>query len=59
MTASTRRNLLLSVLAAVGLMGTMVLVPWANQFLSALDAQSGEEFARIRVHDGVGFDSGV
>jgi outer membrane protein assembly factor BamB len=33
--------------------GTMVLVPWANQFLSALDAQSGEEFARVRVHDGV------
>jgi outer membrane protein assembly factor BamB len=33
--------------------GTMVLVPWANQFLSALDAQNGEEFARVRVHDGV------
>jgi outer membrane protein assembly factor BamB len=38
---------------APAVVGTMVLVPWANQFLSALDAQSGEEFARVRVHDGV------
>jgi outer membrane protein assembly factor BamB len=33
--------------------GNMVLVPWSTQFVSAIDAQSGEEFARVRVHDGV------
>jgi hypothetical protein len=33
--------------------GNMVLVPWSTQFLSALDVQTGEEFARVRIHDGV------
>ena len=33
--------------------GTMVLVPWSNQFLSAIDVPSGNEFARVRVRDGV------
>lgn len=33
--------------------GSMVLVPWSNQFLSAIDVQSGDEFARVRVNDGV------
>lgn len=35
------------------IVGTMVLVPWSNQFVSAIDTQSGEEFARVRVKDGV------
>lgn len=33
--------------------GAMVLVPWANQYLSALDANDGNEFVRVRVNDGV------
>ncbi|MDH5674706.1 MAG: PQQ-binding-like beta-propeller repeat protein [Myxococcales bacterium] len=33
--------------------GNTVLVPWASQYLSALDAVSGTEIARIRVGDGV------
>ena len=33
--------------------GTMVLVPWSNQFLSAIDVPTGDEFARVRVRDGV------
>jgi hypothetical protein len=33
--------------------GDMVLVPWSTQFLSAIDAESGKEFARVRVRDGV------
>ena len=33
--------------------GNSVLVPWSGQFLSALDAGSGEEYARLRVRDGV------
>lgn len=35
------------------LVGDVVLVPWSSQYLSALDRTSGEEFARIRVNDGV------
>lgn len=33
--------------------GSVVLVPWSHQFLSALDAESGDELARVRVADGV------
>ena len=33
--------------------GNSVLVPWSGQFLSAIDAASGEEYARVRVRDGV------
>jgi outer membrane protein assembly factor BamB len=33
--------------------GSVVLVPWSNQFLTAVDVDSGEEIARVRVHDGV------
>ncbi|HEX4354652.1 MAG TPA: hypothetical protein VHZ95_17100 [Polyangiales bacterium] len=35
------------------LVGSVVLVPWSNQYLSGLDAESGVEFARLRVRDGV------
>ena len=33
--------------------GDLVLVPWGSQFLSALHTDSGVEFARLRVNDGV------
>ncbi|MFI5306748.1 MAG: hypothetical protein ACHQ53_05315 [Polyangiales bacterium] len=33
--------------------GNLVLVPWASQFLSAIDLESGTEIARVRVQDGV------
>lgn len=33
--------------------GDVVLVPWGSQFLSALHARDGVEFARLRVPDGV------
>ena len=33
--------------------GDSVLVPWSGQFLSAIDAGSGKEYARLRVRDGV------
>jgi outer membrane protein assembly factor BamB len=35
------------------LTGDVVLVPWSNQYLSGLDAASGEELSRLRVRDGV------
>ncbi len=35
------------------LIGNVVLVPWANQYLSALTLAEGNEFARLRVRDGV------
>lgn len=35
------------------LAGDVVLVPWSNQYLSGLDAESGDELARLRVRDGV------
>lgn len=35
------------------LAGNEVLVPWSNQYLSALEASSGEEFARLRIREGV------
>ncbi|HEY2732885.1 MAG TPA: PQQ-binding-like beta-propeller repeat protein, partial [Polyangiales bacterium] len=35
------------------LVGSVVLVPWSNQYLSGLDAESGDEFARLRVREGV------
>jgi hypothetical protein len=35
------------------LVGSVVLVPWSNQYLSGLEAVSGNEFARLRVRDGV------
>jgi outer membrane protein assembly factor BamB len=35
------------------LVGSSVLVPWSNQYLSALEAESGAEFARLRVREGV------
>jgi outer membrane protein assembly factor BamB len=42
-----------SLVGVPAVVGTMVLVPWSNQFLSAVDVESGDELARIRVHDGV------
>jgi hypothetical protein len=33
--------------------GNIVLVPWSNQYLSAVDVESGKELARVRVQDGV------
>jgi hypothetical protein len=33
--------------------GTLVLVPWGNLFMSALDTESGSEVARVRITDGV------
>lgn len=33
--------------------GDVVLVPWGNQNITALDALSGDEFARVRVTDSV------
>ena len=33
--------------------GTVVLVPWSNQYVTAVDVESGREVARIRVRDGV------
>jgi len=33
--------------------GSVVLVPWSHQFMSALEADSGDELARVRVADGV------
>ncbi|MGD8860523.1 MAG: PQQ-binding-like beta-propeller repeat protein [Myxococcales bacterium] len=33
--------------------GGMVLVPWANQYLTALDDRTGNEIARVRTRDGV------
>jgi outer membrane protein assembly factor BamB len=42
-----------SLVGVPAVVGAAVLVPWSNQFLSALDARSGTEFARIRVNDGV------
>lgn len=35
------------------LAGSVVLVPWSNQYLSGIDATSGEEFARLRVREAV------
>jgi outer membrane protein assembly factor BamB len=35
------------------LVGNVVLVPWNNQYLSGLEAGSGEEFARVRIREGV------
>lgn len=35
------------------LTGEVVLVPWSNQYLSGLDAASGDELSRLRVRDGV------
>jgi outer membrane protein assembly factor BamB len=35
------------------IVGDTVLVPWGTQFLSALDVKTGEEFARLRIRDGV------
>jgi hypothetical protein len=35
------------------LVGNTVLVPWSNQYLSGLEADSGNEFARLRVRTGV------
>jgi outer membrane protein assembly factor BamB len=35
------------------LAGSVVLVPWSNQYLSGLDATTGDEFARLRVRNGV------
>lgn len=42
-----------SLVGVPAVVGSIVIVPWSNQFLSALDVQSGAEIARIRVHDGV------
>ena len=33
--------------------GSQVLVPWSNQYLSAIDVVTGNELARVRVRDGV------
>jgi hypothetical protein len=33
--------------------GDTALVPWSNQFMSAIDTDSGREYARVRVRDGV------
>jgi len=33
--------------------GTVVLVPWSSQFISAIDVESGREVARVRVLDSV------
>jgi outer membrane protein assembly factor BamB len=35
------------------LTGEVVLVPWSNQYLSGLDAATGDELSRLRVRDGV------
>lgn len=35
------------------LIGDVVLVPWGNQNITALDTDSGDEFARVRVTDTV------
>jgi outer membrane protein assembly factor BamB len=35
------------------LTGDVVLVPWSNQYLSGLDAASGDELSRLRVRGGV------
>lgn len=35
------------------LIGSVVLVPWSTQFLSALEREDGREIARLRVRDGV------
>jgi len=33
--------------------GTVALVPWSNQYVTAVDVESGREIARLRVRDGV------
>jgi outer membrane protein assembly factor BamB len=35
------------------LVGGVVLIPWSNQYLSGLEASSGNEFARLRTREGV------
>jgi len=35
------------------LSGDVVLVPWSNQYLSGIDATSGDELSRLRVRGGV------
>ena len=35
------------------LVGSVVLVPWSNQYLSGLETATGNEFARLRVRDAV------
>lgn len=35
------------------LTGDVVLVPWSNQYLSGIDAESGDELSRLRVRGGV------
>jgi outer membrane protein assembly factor BamB len=35
------------------LTGDVVLVPWSNQYLSGIDATSGDELSRLRVRGGV------
>jgi outer membrane protein assembly factor BamB len=35
------------------LAGSVVLVPWSNQYLSGLEASTGNEFARLRVRNAV------
>jgi outer membrane protein assembly factor BamB len=42
-----------SLIGVPAVVGNMVLVPWSSQFISAIDVQSGDEFARVRVRDGV------
>jgi hypothetical protein len=38
---------------APALVGEVALVPWNRQYLSGLTVSDGNEFARMRVHDGV------
>ncbi|HKU44858.1 MAG TPA: hypothetical protein VJR89_42155 [Polyangiales bacterium] len=38
---------------APALVGEVALVPWNRQYLSALTVSAGDEFARLRVRDGV------
>jgi len=46
-------HVLASPVGVPALAGDVVLVPWNNQYLSGLDAGSGEELARLRVREGV------
>ena len=46
-------HLLSSPVGVPALCGDVVLVPWNNQYLSGLDAHSGDELARLRVREGV------
>ena len=51
--ARTWTHVLNSPVGVPALAGDVALVPWSNQYLSALDVENGDELARLRVREGV------